>query len=48
MVAFPELGTEAIHRLVIEGFPVVVVNDVAGGDLYEEGQAKYRMASTEH
>jgi len=48
VVAFADLGTEAIHRLVIEGFPVVVVNDVAGGDLYEEGQARYRMVGTEH
>jgi fumarate hydratase subunit beta len=41
VVAFPDLGTEAIHRLVVEEFPVVVVNDVAGGDLYEEGRKKF-------
>jgi len=41
VVAFPELGTEAVHRLVIEDFPIVVVNDIAGGDLYEEGQSHY-------
>ena len=48
VVAFADLGTEAIHRLVIEEFPVVVVNDIAGGDLYEEGQARYRRVATEH
>ncbi len=42
VVAFADLGPEAIYRLVVERFPVVVVNDVHGGDLYEEGQARYR------
>jgi fumarate hydratase subunit beta len=46
VVAFPDLGAEAIYRLTVEEFPVVVVNDVAGGDLYEEGRARYdRTAS---
>ncbi len=42
VAAFPDLGPEAIYRLVVERFPVIVVNDVHGGDLYEEGQARYR------
>ena len=42
VVAFPDLGTEAIHRLVVKDFPVVVVNDTAGGDLYQEGMKHYR------
>lgn len=37
VVAYPELGPEAIHELVVEDFPVIVVNDALGGDLYEEG-----------
>lgn len=37
VVAYPELGPEAIHRLYVEDFPVIVVNDTLGGDLYEEG-----------
>lgn len=45
VVTFADLGPEAIYRLVVEGFPVVVVNDVHGGDLYEEGQARYRRES---
>jgi len=41
VVAYPELGPEAIHELVVEDFPVIVVNDVLGGDLYEEGAKIY-------
>jgi len=37
------LGAEALRRLEVEGFPVTVVNDIYGGDLYEEGKAKYRV-----
>ncbi len=42
VVAFPDLGPEAIYRLVVERFPVIVVNDVHGGDQYEEGRRTYR------
>jgi fumarate hydratase subunit beta len=42
VVAFPELGPEAVRRLTVEEFPVVVVNDTAGGDLFQEGMSKYR------
>jgi len=42
VVAYEDLGPEAIMRLEVEDFPVVVINDVHGGDLYEEGAAKYR------
>ncbi len=41
VVAYPELGPEAIHELEVEDFPVVVVNDSLGGDLYEEGLKIY-------
>jgi len=41
-IAFPELGAEAIMRLEIEDFPVIVANDTRGGDLFEEQIAKYR------
>ena len=37
VIAYPELGPEAIHELYVENFPVIVVNDTLGGDLYEEG-----------
>ena len=44
VIAYDELGAEAIRRLEVEDFPVTVINDIYGGDLYEEGKAKYRLA----
>lgn len=41
VVAYPELGPEAIYRLRVEDFPVIVVNDTLGGDLYEAGIKMY-------
>jgi fumarate hydratase subunit beta len=41
LIAYPELGTEAVMRLEVEDFPAVVVNDVDGGDLYRMGVEKY-------
>ena len=43
IVAYPELGPEAIHRLVVEDFPATVINDVYGNDLYEEGRRQYEI-----
>ena len=40
-IAYPELGSEAIRRLKVKDFPVIVVNDINGSDLYEEGVARY-------
>jgi fumarate hydratase subunit beta len=42
IVAYEDLGPEAIRRLEVEDFPVVVINDTNGNDLYEEGARKYR------
>ena len=42
VVAYGDLGTEAIRRLVVEDFPAIVANDVGGGDLFEQGRAQYR------
>lgn len=36
VIAFPELVSEAIHRMKLKGFPVVVLNDAHGGDLYAQ------------
>ena len=44
IVAYPELGTEAVRRLEVADFPVVVVNDALGGDLYETGRRAYARA----
>lgn len=38
IIAYPELGPEAIRKLEVEDFPVVVINDTYGNDLYEEGR----------
>jgi fumarate hydratase subunit beta len=42
VVAYEDLGPEAIRRLEVKDFPVIVVNDAHGGDLYEEGVSSYR------
>lgn len=42
IIAYEDLGAEAIRRLEVEDFPAIVINDIYGNDLYEEGQAKYR------
>ncbi len=38
VVAYEDLGPEAIYRLEVEDFPVVVVNDIYGNDLYEKAE----------
>lgn len=45
LIAYADLGTEAIHRLVVEDFPLVVANDTHGGDLYEQGKTAWRKDS---
>jgi fumarate hydratase subunit beta len=42
IVAYPELVAEAIRKMEIRDFPVVVANDIHGGDLYETGERTYR------
>lgn len=44
VVAFEDLGTEAIRRLEVEGFPAIVVNDCRGGDLLEQGKKQFRTS----
>jgi fumarate hydratase subunit beta len=41
VVAYDDLGTEAIRRLEVDGFPAIVLYDSHGGDLYQEGQKLY-------
>ena len=43
VIAYEELGAEAIRRIEVEDFPATVVNDIYGGDLYQEGKATYRI-----
>jgi len=42
IIAYEDLGAEALRRLVVEDFPVIVTTDSLGGNLYEEGYKKYR------
>ena len=41
LVAYPDLGAEAVYRLTVEDFPVIVVIDALGNDLYETGRTAY-------
>jgi fumarate hydratase subunit beta len=42
VIAFPDLGPEAIYRLRVQNFPVTVVIDNKGNDLYKTGKEQYR------
>jgi len=44
IVAYPELGPEAIRKIKVKDFPCIVINDMYGGDLYQEGKKEYRKA----
>lgn len=41
VIAYPELGPEAIYRFTVSDFPLLVVNDMVGGDAYAAGRAAY-------
>lgn len=42
VIAYEDLGTEAIRELKVENFPCIVANDVYGNDIYQEGIKKYK------
>ena len=42
VIAYDDLGTEAIRELEVENFPVVVVIDSEGNNLYETAIKEYR------
>jgi fumarate hydratase subunit beta len=44
VVAYKDLGPEAVARLLVEDLPLFVINDIFGNDLYEIGQSRYRTA----
>ena len=44
VIAYPELGAEAVRRLVVKDLPAIVVIDSKGNNLYETGKAQYRKA----
>lgn len=41
-IAYEDLGPEAVRELEVEDFPVIVANDIYGGDIFEEGVKRYR------
>ena len=46
LIAFPELGPEAMYRMEVEDLPAIVINDSTGADLYEEIMALKPKAGT--
>jgi fumarate hydratase subunit beta len=44
VVAYEDLGTEAIRKLEVENFPALVANDIYGNDLYEQGRKQYKKS----
>jgi fumarate hydratase subunit beta len=42
VVAYADLGPEAIYSLCVENFPAVVAVDTRGNDLFAQGPAKYK------
>lgn len=44
VIAYEDLGPEAIRKLTVEDFPAIVANDCHGGDLFKEGVKKYKSA----
>ena len=43
VIAFEELGTEAIRKLQVKELPVVVAIDCRGNDIYQSGRDAYKM-----
>lgn len=44
VVAYDDLGPEALRRIEVQDFPATVINDIYGGDLYDKGRSRYRTA----
>jgi fumarate hydratase subunit beta len=42
VIAFPDLGTEAVRRLYVENFPAIAAIDTTGSNLYVEGVKRYK------
>lgn len=45
VVAYDDLGTEALWRFEVKDFPAIVINDAFGGDLYREGRKAFQKAA---
>lgn len=44
IIAYEDLGPEAVRRMEVVDFKAVVINDIYGNDLYDMGKAQYRVA----
>ena len=42
IIAYPELGPEAIRKIKVKDFPCIVINDMYGEDLYLDGKKQYQ------
>lgn len=47
VVAYEDLGTEAIRRMMVEDFPAIVCNDIYGGDALEQGKEQWRRPGSQ-
>jgi len=43
VIAYEDLGPEAIREMKVENFPCIVANDTNGNDIYKQGVAKYKQ-----
>jgi fumarate hydratase subunit beta len=43
VIAYPDLGPEAVYRFEVRDFPAIVANDAHGGDVYSDAKARYRI-----
>jgi len=43
VIAYDDLGAEAIRRMEVVDFPAIVINDIYGNDLYEKGQKEFNI-----
>ncbi|MCK4440909.1 MAG: fumarate hydratase C-terminal domain-containing protein, partial [Sulfurovaceae bacterium] len=43
VIAYPELGPEAVRKITVKDFPVTVINDTHGNDLYQMGREQYEV-----
>lgn len=42
VIAYEDLGTEAIRKMIVEDFPAVVINDAQGNDWYKQGVQNFQ------
>lgn len=46
IIAYEDLGAEAVRKLTVDEFPVVVVHDAQDGDLYQDGRARWKKTAS--